>query len=628
MPVAANINPLSTDGGGSTVGMQAEPSSPSSGPPTGLQQLVTVDDITTLFQYDPKRSVIGSGMYATVYRALPTPEGIKRLGLASLFANSSPHINHNSSHNNPHHNAMAASSSPMLMADVPAHFGVTSQDPVTTSLSGSRPGSAASNDSPVHHHGGHGSPYLGGSWTTTNQPHAGTQQPVSTHVALKVVEVASMQDAKEARNVMREISILKRLHHPNVVGFLAAVQSKSAVYIAMPLACGVTLTQLLAISHREAKPVPEKAVRCIVRQLLAALHYVHHARGMIHRDVKLDNVLVAVSVPSLFSGGGGGSGGGGAVSPQTTVTVNANPGPSQHARRESTNKATLPAASSMNDLDPMSPEHPSANGSFLSPGSTFEDLADPVVAFQRLFEPGVELHVTLVDFGFARTITPPGAVQPPSGPAQSYPSAFPNSYHAGGSPVATPTSTCTPHPTSAASAAASASASSGAGAPLAKAGGLSPRRYPGDFPACQPPSNPDAKLQYTPCGAPRFMPPEALAAMVRGGHTKRCANGSACATATELRKFDPFAVGVVAYALLSHCYPWTGETAERLLDAMQQHGSVRMKATAWQSVTDSAKEFIRAVLRHSSAERLTVEQALHHRWFTETSPSSERNAKT
>jgi serine/threonine-protein kinase len=86
----------------------------------------------------------------------------------------------------------------------------------------------------------------------------------------------------------REIRILQRLRHPAIVPVLDAYESPTLHYYVMPYVPGESLRDRLA---REG-PLPLDSVLSIAGALAGALDYAH-SQGVLHRDIKPGNVLLA-----------------------------------------------------------------------------------------------------------------------------------------------------------------------------------------------------------------------------------------------------------------------------------------------------------------------------------------------
>ena len=86
----------------------------------------------------------------------------------------------------------------------------------------------------------------------------------------------------------REIQVVAQLQHPHIVPVLAAGESGGILYFTMPYIDGESLRTWLL---RESR-LPVDDVLRILHDVADALAYAHE-RGVVHRDIKPDNVLVS-----------------------------------------------------------------------------------------------------------------------------------------------------------------------------------------------------------------------------------------------------------------------------------------------------------------------------------------------
>src|SRR5215470_1871065 len=106
-------------------------------------------------------------------------------------------------------------------------------------------------------------------------------------VALKVLPAAIAQDADRLRRFEAEARAASALNHPNIVTVHDIGKSNGTTYMAMELVDGMSLRQMLAGGALGEKKMLEVSVQ-IADGLAKA-----HSAGIVHRDMKPENVMVS-----------------------------------------------------------------------------------------------------------------------------------------------------------------------------------------------------------------------------------------------------------------------------------------------------------------------------------------------
>ena len=109
-------------------------------------------------------------------------------------------------------------------------------------------------------------------------------------VALKIVHPGQAGEPRFVDRFMDEAKAIARLTHPNVVAAYDRGTHDGLPYLVMEFVRGHTLREILSSRHR-LTPVEALA---ITEQMLSAIAAAHRA-GLVHRDVKPENVLVAAA---------------------------------------------------------------------------------------------------------------------------------------------------------------------------------------------------------------------------------------------------------------------------------------------------------------------------------------------
>ncbi len=113
-------------------------------------------------------------------------------------------------------------------------------------------------------------------------------QELGRRVAIKLLDERHAQDEQFVERFRREAESAAGLSHPNVVSIYDRGEAEGTYYIAMEYLEGKTLKELLV----SRGPTPVRVAIDYTRQILSALEFAHRA-GIVHRDIKPHNVVVA-----------------------------------------------------------------------------------------------------------------------------------------------------------------------------------------------------------------------------------------------------------------------------------------------------------------------------------------------
>ncbi|CAL0325004.1 unnamed protein product [Lupinus luteus] len=105
-------------------------------------------------------------------------------------------------------------------------------------------------------------------------------------VAIKIIDKEKILKGGLVGHIKREITILRRVRHPNIVQLFEVMATKTKIYFIMEYVRGGELFNKVAKGR-----LKEEVARKYFQQLVSAVGFCH-ARGVFHRDIKPENLLL------------------------------------------------------------------------------------------------------------------------------------------------------------------------------------------------------------------------------------------------------------------------------------------------------------------------------------------------
>jgi len=108
-------------------------------------------------------------------------------------------------------------------------------------------------------------------------------------VAIKSIGKEFLKNEDDQRKkIMQEVAILKQSNHPSVVRLLDSFETSKHICFVMELCAGGDLLTYV----RKRRKLKEDQAKFFFKQIMEGLAYIHNSKLIVHRDIKLDNILL------------------------------------------------------------------------------------------------------------------------------------------------------------------------------------------------------------------------------------------------------------------------------------------------------------------------------------------------
>jgi len=109
--------------------------------------------------------------------------------------------------------------------------------------------------------------------------------------AIKAIDKRNQANIQERRYFRREIEIMYRVHHPNVVKLFGHFEDNTYCYFIMEYIPGGNIYSLLPKNN--IRTITTQQIASIMKDVISAVYFLHHMHPkIVHRDIKPENVLL------------------------------------------------------------------------------------------------------------------------------------------------------------------------------------------------------------------------------------------------------------------------------------------------------------------------------------------------
>ena len=118
--------------------------------------------------------------------------------------------------------------------------------------------------------------------------------------ALKVIDKRQLTKEVEKNDLIREVEIMYKIHHPNIVKLFGHFEDNTNCYLLMEFIEG---GELYSYIPEDGQPkLSTDQIATIVRDVISAIYYLHNMKPqIIHRDIKPENILISSNMKAKLT---------------------------------------------------------------------------------------------------------------------------------------------------------------------------------------------------------------------------------------------------------------------------------------------------------------------------------------
>lgn len=107
-------------------------------------------------------------------------------------------------------------------------------------------------------------------------------------MAVKILNKTAASKDYLNKFLPREIEVLQRLNHPNIIRVYEIIETDRLVYFMMELGQNGDLLDYI----NARRSIPEAEAKYLFRQLVLGIQYLHR-HNVVHRDLKCENIMLS-----------------------------------------------------------------------------------------------------------------------------------------------------------------------------------------------------------------------------------------------------------------------------------------------------------------------------------------------